>query len=175
MKKLTKLKRKTKPIISLGNSLKRAVYFPSKEEISKNISTCFEEFKNVSLVLDCTEIKVQKPSNTCDQLLMYSFYKSKFTVKYLTACTPGGVLAYVSPGYGGRASDKAIFEQSPIIQHANVDNEIMVDKGFLIDDICTEHGIKLVRPPFLKKKKQLSQSEAVYNRSIASARVKWLK
>ena len=49
--------------------------------------------------------------------------------------------------------------------------EIMVDKGFLIDDICTENKIKVVRPPFLRNKTQFSQTEALNTCSIASARV----
>ena len=58
----------------LGISSKHAIVFPTKSEISKNIPSCFEQYKNVTLILDCTEIEVQKPQNFCDQLLMYSFY-----------------------------------------------------------------------------------------------------
>lgn len=103
--------------------------------------------------------------------MIYSFYKSKYTIKFLTACTPGGLLAYVSPAYGGRSSDKAIFEQSGIIQFLENDEKIMVDKEFLIDDICMENGIKVVRPLFLRSKHHLSQEEAVSTASIAKARI----
>lgn len=90
----------------------------------------------------------------------------------MVGVTPAGLISYVSPSYGGRASDKSIFEQSRVIEQLEpyVDH-IMADKGFLIDEICASYGIKLIRPPFLKKKKQFNQKEAVENRSIASARV----
>nr|CAI5856790.1 unnamed protein product [Callosobruchus analis] len=48
---------------------------------------------------------------------------------------------------------------------------IMVDKGFLIDDICNLYKIKLIRPPFLQSKTQLTRDESIVNAKIASARV----
>lgn len=47
----------------------------------------------------------------------------------------------------------------------------MADKGFLIETETSLHNIKLIRPPFLKKKKQFSKDEATTNVAIASARV----
>lgn len=47
----------------------------------------------------------------------------------------------------------------------------MADKGFLIENECNLHSIKLIRPPFLKNKKQFSKEEANYNIAIVSARV----
>lgn len=47
----------------------------------------------------------------------------------------------------------------------------MVDKGFRIEDICEINRIQLIRPPFLKKQKQLSAEQAILNAKIASARV----
>ena len=47
----------------------------------------------------------------------------------------------------------------------------MVDKGFLIDDGCMQKKIQLIRPPFLRNKKQLTEVEALENREIACARV----
>lgn len=155
----------------LGNALKDAIVFPSKQEILKNIPSCFRDYANVSIILDCTEIEIQKPQSLCCQLITYSFYKGRNTVKFLTGCTPGGLLSYVSPAYGGRASDKAIFEQSNLINLLEEGASIMVDKGFAIDDICAENGIRIVRPPFLRNKSQFSEAEALSNRSIASARV----
>ena len=55
----------------------------------------------------------------------------------------------MSKCYGGRASDKVIFEQSKIIEKLNKKDTIMTDKGFPIDDICKQHNIKFVRSSFL--------------------------
>jgi len=48
---------------------------------------------------------------------------------------------------------------------------IMVDKEFLIDDLCLEKQIELIRPPFFKNKTTFSKAEALLNKDIASARV----
>ncbi|KAJ8914361.1 hypothetical protein NQ315_011349 [Exocentrus adspersus] len=48
---------------------------------------------------------------------------------------------------------------------------IMVDKGFLIDEECNKHFIKIIRPHFLRNKKQFSEKEAKENVSISKARV----
>lgn len=47
----------------------------------------------------------------------------------------------------------------------------MVDKGFLIDNLCALHNIKIYRPPFLRSQKQLSKEDAEKNTKIAAARI----
>jgi hypothetical protein len=90
----------------------------------------------------------------------------------MTDVSPTGLITFVSQAYGGRASDKAIFEQSNLIQKLDIfSDHVMVDKGFLIDTSCEEHGITLVRPPFLKNKTQFTENEALNNVSVARARV----
>lgn len=51
-------------------------------------------------------------------------------------------MTFISKGYGGRPPDKKNFEQSGIINkfEPHVDS-VMVDKGFLIDDICMKNLI----------------------------------
>lgn len=159
-------------VIILARILKPCIYFPSSEEISKNMPVCFKNFANCRVILDCTEIAVQKPSCLCCRIKFYSQYKRSITVKFMTGVSPAGVISFVSKAYGGRASDKFIFEESMLINKLDSNKDaIMVDKGFLIDDICAIYKIKLIRPPFLKQKNQLSAEEAFINQQIASARV----
>ena len=47
----------------------------------------------------------------------------------------------------------------------------MVDRGFLIDEICDLNRWKLIRPPFLRDKKQFTKAEATETAKIASASV----
>ena len=82
------------------------------------------------------------------------------------------MLVHVSKSFGGRASDKCIFNHSNILQYLEATRDsVMVDKGFLIDNECMENRIKLIRPPFVRNKQQLPEQDAVRNRDIASARV----
>ncbi|KFM58148.1 hypothetical protein X975_13077, partial [Stegodyphus mimosarum] len=106
------------------------------------------------------------------QIKTYSLYKGMHTIKYLIGASIGGILTYVSKVYRGRASDKEIFRQSGLVEmvEPHVD-AFMNDKGFLTADICEESGISIMRPPFLREKKQLSSQEAKLTRNIARARV----
>lgn len=155
----------------LSSVMKAFIEFPSMDEIRQNMPVCFEDFKDTQIVLDCTEIYTQIPKCLCCRIRFYSHYKSAQTVKFMTGVSPAGLITFVSKPYGGRASDKIIFENSNLIEKLEENSSIMVDKGFLIDNICFEHNIKLYRPPFLRSKKQLDQNESHYNTKIAAARV----
>lgn len=85
------------------------------------------------LLLDCTEIFVQKLKCFCCCIRFYSQYKSNATVKFMTGVSPGGIITYISEPYGGRAFDKTIFEQSDLVLKLEDSRDaIMVDKGFLL-------------------------------------------
>lgn len=89
-----------------------------------------------------------------------------------TSHETGGIITYVSETFRERASDKVKFEQSNLIfQMDSSKNAIMVDKGFLIGDVCETYKIKLIGPPFLKNQKELSAEDALLNSKIAAARV----
>jgi hypothetical protein len=103
-------------VTMLSSILRPLIYWPSKEEILSNMSLCFENFKLVRIVLNCTDIAVQKPKCLCCRIKYYSHYKGRETVKIMTDVSPTGLITFVSQAYGGRASDKAIFEQSNLIQ-----------------------------------------------------------
>ena len=136
--------------------LKSAIPWPCKNEIQRNIPACFNDFPDVRVIVGCTEITVQKPTKSCCQLLHCSHHKGAYTIKYLTGVTPGGLISYVGKAHGGRASDKAIFEESGMITMLEKGDALMTDNGFLIDTICQENDIKLIRAPLKKNKKQLS-------------------
>lgn len=155
----------------LSAVLKRAISWPDRDDISGNMPKCFAGFEDVAVVLDCTEIFIQNPSSLTNQVITYSTYKGHATWKIMTGVSPAGDITYLSPVYGGRVSDKSIFEQCDIVKFLKPGDAIMVDKGFLIDKICDVNRWKLIRPPFLKDKKQLSKTEAELTSRIASARV----
>ncbi|XP_044744742.1 uncharacterized protein LOC123306688 [Coccinella septempunctata] len=147
----------------LSSVLKPTIYFPSSDENRANMPYCFKNFRNVRIILDCIEIFVQKPKCLCCRIKFYSQYKSSATVKFMTGVTPAGTICFVSEPYGGRASDKAIFEQSGVIQKLDPGKDaIMIDKGFMIEDMCAAHRIQLIRPPFLKKKKTVECRRSLF-------------
>jgi hypothetical protein len=156
----------------ISNVLKPCIVWPSMEECRSNTPKCFLKYKQVRGIFDYMEIPVQKAKCRCCRIKTYSTYRSRQTLKFMTCVSPGGLITFISSGYGGRASDKAIFEQSGVINkfQPHIDH-IMVDKGFLVDDICSRHFLKIQRPFFLRNKKQFSSAEAKQNVGIAKARV----
>lgn len=162
----------TEYIAYLANILRNCIQWPSSEEVSMNLPRCFENFQSVRVILDCTEIPVQRSACLSCRIRFYSHYKGMQTIKFMTGVSPAGLITFVSSCYGGRSSDKAIFEQSKIIEKLERSKDsIMVDKGFLIDHICESHGIQIIRPVFLRNKKQFSEKEAKLNIEISKARV----
>lgn len=156
----------------LSNILKSCIHWPSAEECQQNMPSCFSSFTDVRVVLDCFEIPIEKPKCLCCRIRTYSHYKGRQTIKIMTGVSPAGLITFVSKSYGGRSSDKAIFVQSKLINKLEPRKDsLMVDKGFLIEDICRDYFIKVIRPYFLKKKKQFSESESKKNILISKARV----
>lgn len=136
----------------LSKVLDCAVPFLTKQEVKSHMPQCFNNFRDVRIVVDCIEVPVQKAKCLCCRVRSYSHYKGTHTIKFMTGVSPSGLITFVSRMYGGRTSDKAIFQQSQLIEKLDVGDAIMADKGFLIEELCEETGIKLIRPLFLRKK-----------------------
>lgn len=135
--------------------------WPDRDETRRNLPKCFENFLDVAVVLDCTEIFIQHPSNLTQQIVTYSTYKHDNTLKIMTGVSPAGNIIWISDIYGSRVSDKAIFEKSNLISKYLVPGDaVMVDRGFLIDEVCDLNRIKLIRPPFLGDRVKFTKEEA---------------
>lgn len=105
------------------------------------------------MVLDCTEIEIEWPKYLISRLLTYSHYKCTYTAKVLVSETPGGLISYISPAYGGKTSGTYISKHCKVLDKCipHVDSA-MVNKGFLISELCREKNVKMIRPPFLVEK-----------------------
>lgn len=114
------------------------IMWPTLPECEQNMPHCFKD----GLVLDCTEISVQKSKCLCCRTLN-SHYKGGQMIKFMTGVSPGGLITFISEPYGGRASEKVIFEQSGLINKLEKGKDaIMVDKGFLIHQIANKQFYK---------------------------------
>ncbi|XP_037567707.2 uncharacterized protein LOC119448531 [Dermacentor silvarum] len=158
-------------IVILASILEHAVFWPSKTAVVNCLTMYFKEYKDTRMVLHCTEIEIERPKDLVSRLLPYSHYKRTYTAKVLVSETPGVLISYISPAYGGNASDTYITKQCSILDKCIPHfDSVMVDKGFLIGELGKEKNIKMIRPPFLMEK-QLTTEEARRNQSIAIARV----
>ena len=158
-------------IVILSRTLKHFIVCSSRETIQNNMPSCFSAYTLVKYVLDCTEFPVCKPACIRCRTQTFSYYKGRHTLKVLIGASPDGLITYVSPLFGGKASDKHIFVKSPLLDNCQPSDCIMVDKGFLIEDECEERGVSLIRPAFKRGGRQLSREDCESSRDIASARV----
>lgn len=158
-------------IMLLHICLKPFIHFTDQKTNMMNLPNHFKPFPETRVVIDCTEFSVATPSCLKCRNMLYSNYKSKHTLKLLLGVSPCGVITFVSKLYGGRASDKEMFIQSGLINKCEVGDAIMADRGFLIDEVCSKAGVKLIRPPFRNGKRRFTSEEATSTVTIARARV----
>ena len=133
---------------------------------------CFrEKYPLTRVIIDCTEIFIEKPSCFRAQSGTYSSYKSHNTAKALIGIAPHGAVTFVSELYGGHCSDKAIVEDCGILQLLEEGDSVMADRGFEIQDLLAKKKVYLNIPPFMRCKDQLSPEEEDETRDVASVRI----
>ena len=147
-------------------------FWPSKEMIVADMPESFRRlYPSTRVILDATEVRVEKPGLPNLQQAMFSNYKNTNTYKVLIGISPSGVITFVSKLYAGSISDKELTRCSGIMDLLQPGDSVMADRGFDIQDDLALQGVRLNIPPFLKGKSQLSESELVETRRIASVRI----
>lgn len=125
--------------------------WPTTAQIKDSMPECFKNiYPKTRVIVDCTEIKVQRPSSKVLNSEFYSAYKSRTTLKCLVGIAPHGAVTFVSSLYQGSISDKEITRCSGILSLIEGD-EVMADKGFLIQDLLEPKKATLTIPPFLSR------------------------
>jgi len=77
--------------------------------LQEHVPTLFKElYPNTVLIIDCTEVQMERPSALDNQSSCYSSYKSRRTMKVLVRITPSGVIGFVDELYPGSITDKEI-------------------------------------------------------------------
>lgn len=148
---------------------------PSKQVVQQHMPKDFKkQFPSTRMIIDGTEVPIQKPSKVDLQSATFSTYKNRNTLKVLVGCTPKGQVSYVSDAYGGCASDRQICERSELLHNPDKfdrGDSIMADRGFTVQDLFATKDVAINMPSFLKGKSQLSSQEVIKDRRIASKRI----
>lgn len=92
------------------------ICWPSREAIKMSMPSCFDDYPNCRAIIDCAELYCDTPPTVEQRALMYSSYKSAFTLNYLIGISPSGYITHISIGFGGRTSDGMIVNSSGFIK-----------------------------------------------------------
>jgi hypothetical protein len=128
------------------------------------------DYATTRVVLDCTEIKVQRASNCDLQSMNFSSYKNCATVMGLVGITPDGVGCFFSDLMPGSTSDNEITIQSGVLDQVEPGRGVMTDRGFAIQDTCAEKGLYHFAPPMLEEE-QFSITQCTKTFDIAHLRI----
>lgn len=128
-------------------------------------------FRKCRCVINCTEIFIDRPTNLTARAQTSSSYKHNHTMKCLVGITPAGAISFLSPGWGGRVSDKQITVESGFLDLVEQGDEILADRGFLVRDELAAHGATLKIPYFTKGKKQMSAQEVDSSWQLSRVRI----
>ncbi|XP_062583702.1 uncharacterized protein LOC134245437 [Saccostrea cucullata] len=146
--------------------------WPSKEHIYEKMPQSFKLFyPSTRVIIDCTEIKTERPSSLALGSKCYSTYKSSHTWKGLVGIAPHGALTFVSSLYTGCMSDVEITKLSGLLDLMEEGDSIMADKGFVLNKVLEGTGISVNTPPFLLSQGQFSKQEVEQTQIIAKLRI----
>jgi hypothetical protein len=129
------------------------------------------KFPSTRIIIDGTECPVMKPKSPIAQQATFSTYKNRNTIKLLVGATPGGLVNYVSPAYGGSTSDRQICERSNLLTLCDKGDSIMADKGFNVQDLFAPYNVTINIPTFFRKKNRMTGKTVLKDRAISSKRV----
>lgn len=122
--------------------------WPSKDVIKQHLPKVFEgRFENVRCIIDCTEVRCEKPQDLQKQSELYSEYKSRNTFKGLTGISPNVWMTFVSGLYGGSISDRELVEKSHFIDLLEHNDLVLADRGFEIQDMLAVNKRSCSFPP----------------------------
>ena len=148
------------------------IHWPSRTALRASMPAAFMNFyKKCCIIIDCTEIFIEQPSDLLARAQTWSQYKHHNTIKLLIGITPQGTVSFLSKCWGGRASDKQITENSGLIQHLEPGDVIIADRGFTIDDYCRLAFSEVCIPPFTRGKVQFTRKEVDWSRELSVVRI----
>lgn len=150
--------------------------WPSRKVVDQHIPSDFKrKFPRTRVILDATEVPIQKPSHVDSQCATWSSYKHRNTLKTMIGCSPRGTISFISDSYGGSASDRQIVERSDLVRPEmnkfNPKDSIMADRGIMVQDLLATQDVYVNTPTMLKGKSQLEPEEVVHDRRVASKRI----
>ena len=149
------------------------IRWPERDELWHTMPLCFQfSFgKKTTVIIDCFEIFIERPSNLLARAQTFSNYKHHNTVKVLIAITPQGSICFTSKAWGGRTSDKYLTDKCGLLNHLKTGELVMADQGFTIHESVALYQAQLAIPAFTRGKNQLEPLDVERTRGITNVRI----
>ena len=159
-------------ISAMYRQLFHLVSWPDRDVLRRTLPMSFVKHSpHCTVIIDCFEIFIDRPVNMLARAQTYSSYKKHNTAKYLIGISPQGTIVFISTGWGGRASDKWITENSGILDNILPGDVILADRGFDLQDIVSTYCARISVPAFTKGQNQLSAIAVEQTRRLANVRI----
>ena len=158
----------------LYQHIKEIDWTPSPKQVAGTLPQSFhDKYPKTFAIIDGSEVFLETPNDLHIQSSTWSSYKHHNTAKFLIACTPNGVVSFISPVYVGGISDVELTRVSGFLKtlEGKYDISVMADRGFTIKDQLGELRVELNIPPFLDGRTQLPPEDIKRGCSIASLRI----
>ena len=156
----------------MSDCLEQLSFTAERETMKRNLPKCFKpDYEDVYLIIDCTELYIEKPSQVIQQSATWSEYKGHNTGKGFIALSPLMLPVFALDIYPGSKSDEEILSQSGILTFAQQGDRWLADKGFIVQHILDNWGVRVETPAKLEGKKQFSVEEDIHNRKNSQVRV----
>ena len=92
--------------------LKQIPLWPPRDIVQANMPKCFRDlYPTTRVIIDATEVYIEKPSLPDLQQMTFSNYKNNNTFKGLIGISPSGAITFVSSLFSGSISDKELTRQ----------------------------------------------------------------
>ena len=87
----------------MDTRLSPLIHWPERAELWSTMLECFQHSfgKRITVIIDCFEIFIEKPSNLLDRAQTFSSYKHHNTIKVLIGIIPQGTISFVSNAWSG--------------------------------------------------------------------------
>lgn len=158
---------------TLATATENWVFKPPSTDIELELPPCFRvNYPDCRLIVDCTEVRTEIPSEVRQRHNLYSQYKGGYTLKFLVAIAPNGMVVFRSKQFGGRFSDTDITLKSGFLDLVEPGDVVLADKGFPgIKAGLAEKDAVLVMPPFSCGNVPFTKDEIDTTYNIASVRI----
>ena len=137
------------------------IFWPERDQLWKTMPVCFQCLfgKKVTVIIDCFEVFIEKPSNLLAGDQTFSNYKHHNTIKILIGITPQGSISFVSESWGGCTSGKFLTENCRFLDKLVPGDVVMADRGFTVAESVGMSQARLVIPALhlLKEKVNWTQ------------------